>query len=170
MKMFQVTNQSVWWLAGAPSIIAMKPVPRFPRTRRQWLAAAVRAGLLAPLPWWLPLRPGLAADHPGDQGIEPGIEVNDVQSQLNPTLVRAIATPLDSGELPALVHRARRDDQVISLAGGRHFLTYHRWAGRRQLAAVYPQLAEFLKLKRHHDPDQRFQSDWYRHHRDLLLP
>jgi hypothetical protein len=29
-------------------------------------------------------------------------------------------------------------------------------------------MPEFLTLKKAHDPDEVFQSDWYRHHRDLL--
>jgi hypothetical protein len=51
---------------------------------------------------------------------------------------------------------------------GSFFLTYHRWATREQTEAAYPQFAEFLHLKRHHDPDERFQSSWYRHHKTLL--
>jgi len=51
---------------------------------------------------------------------------------------------------------------------GSYFLTYHRWAARAQVEAAYPQFAEFLHLKRHYDPDERFQSSWYRHHKTLL--
>lgn len=51
---------------------------------------------------------------------------------------------------------------------GSYFLTYHRWASREQVLACYPQFAEFLRLKRRHDPDERVQSDWYRHHVQLL--
>ena len=32
----------------------------------------------------------------------------------------------------------------------------------------YPQFPEFLARKRAHDPGEVFQSDWYRHHRELL--
>ncbi len=46
--------------------------------------------------------------------------------------------------------------------GGRYYLTYHRHARRDQVEACYPQMAEFLRLKRKHDPQERFQSDWYR--------
>lgn len=31
----------------------------------------------------------------------------------------------------------------------------------------YPQFAEFLRLKRVYDPEERFQSDWYRHYRKM---
>jgi FAD/FMN-containing dehydrogenase len=48
---------------------------------------------------------------------------------------------------------------------GSFFLTYHRWASREQVEACYPQFGEFLRLKREHDPDEVFQSDWYRHYR-----
>ncbi|HEU0303999.1 MAG TPA: FAD-binding oxidoreductase [Gaiellaceae bacterium] len=52
--------------------------------------------------------------------------------------------------------------------GGSFYLTYHRWASREQLDACYPQLREFLARKLVHDPEERFQSEWYRHHRELL--
>ncbi|HEX2256937.1 MAG TPA: FAD-binding protein [Afifellaceae bacterium] len=52
--------------------------------------------------------------------------------------------------------------------GGSYFLTYHRWAEKRQVEACYPQMAEFLRLKRRHDPDELFQSDWYRHYRRMF--
>jgi hypothetical protein len=29
----------------------------------------------------------------------------------------------------------------------------------------YPEFAEFLRLKKKYDPEERFQSDWYRHYR-----
>lgn len=48
--------------------------------------------------------------------------------------------------------------------GGSYFLTYHRHARREQVEACHPSLAEFLRRKRRHDPDLRFQSDWYRHY------
>jgi FAD/FMN-containing dehydrogenase len=52
--------------------------------------------------------------------------------------------------------------------GGSYYLTYHRFAERHQVEACYPQFAEFLSLKRQHDPDERFQSDWYRHYRAMF--
>lgn len=51
---------------------------------------------------------------------------------------------------------------------GSFYLTYHRWAKREHLAACYPQFKEFLELKRKYDPRERFQSDWYRHLRDMF--
>ena len=69
--------------------------------------------------------------------------------------------------------RRSADDfrRLIDLAierGGSYFLTYHRWARRDQVEACYPQLPEFLRRKREHDPDERFQSDWYRHYRSMF--
>jgi FAD/FMN-containing dehydrogenase len=52
--------------------------------------------------------------------------------------------------------------------GGRYYLTYHRHARRDQVDGCYPQLPEFLRLKRKHDPEERFQSDWYRHYKGMF--
>ena len=52
--------------------------------------------------------------------------------------------------------------------GGSFFLTYHRWATREQLEACYPRFGEFLAAKLVYDPDERFQSDWYRHYAPLF--
>ncbi len=68
--------------------------------------------------------------------------------------------------------RARVDFQrLIDRAiehGGSYFLTYHRFARRDQLLACYPEMPEFLRRKRALDPEERFSSNWYRHHTDLL--
>ena len=48
--------------------------------------------------------------------------------------------------------------------GGSYYLTYHKHATRAQIEQCYPQLPEFLRLKRRYDPTERFQSDWYRHY------
>ncbi|MEX0852956.1 MAG: FAD-binding oxidoreductase, partial [Bauldia sp.] len=52
--------------------------------------------------------------------------------------------------------------------GGSYFLTYHRHATRLQVEACYPQMPEFLRLKRAYDPNEAFQSDWYRHYRSMF--
>ena len=60
---------------------------------------------------------------------------------------------------------------LIDLAierGGSYFLTYHRYATRAQVEACYPQFPEFLRLKKEYDPNELFQSDWYRHYRQLF--
>ena len=66
-----------------------------------------------------------------------------------------------------LAHAAASFRRLIDLAiarGGSYYLTYHRHATREQVEACYPQFGEFLRLKRRHDPEERFQSDWYRHY------
>lgn len=52
--------------------------------------------------------------------------------------------------------------------GGSYFPTYHRWATRAQVEACYPQMPEFLRLKKRHDPGEVFQSDWYRHYKAMF--
>ena len=52
--------------------------------------------------------------------------------------------------------------------GGSYYLTYHRWARQDQVERCYPQMREFLALKRRFDPDEVFQSTWYRHHREMF--
>jgi FAD/FMN-containing dehydrogenase len=52
--------------------------------------------------------------------------------------------------------------------GGTYYLTYHRYASRKQVENCYPQFAEFLQLKRKYDPEERFQSEWYRHYRTMF--
>ena len=52
--------------------------------------------------------------------------------------------------------------------GGNYFPTYHRWASRAQVEACYPQMLEFLRAKRRHDPNEVFQSDWYRHYKTMF--
>jgi FAD/FMN-containing dehydrogenase len=52
--------------------------------------------------------------------------------------------------------------------GGSYYLTYHRWARKDQVEACYPQMKEFLALKRRYDPGDVFQSNWYRHYRAMF--
>jgi len=61
--------------------------------------------------------------------------------------------------------------RLISMAakrGGTYYLTYHRYASREQVENCYPQFPEFLQFKKKYDPDERFQSDWYRHYRSMF--
>lgn len=51
-------------------------------------------------------------------------------------------------------------DAALSL-GGSFYLTYHRWATRRQLDAAYPQLSGWIDAKYAHDPHALFRSDWW---------
>jgi FAD/FMN-containing dehydrogenase len=51
---------------------------------------------------------------------------------------------------------------------GTYYLTYHRYALRKQVEACYPQFTEFLRLKKKFDPEERFQSGWYRHYTKMF--
>jgi FAD/FMN-containing dehydrogenase len=66
-------------------------------------------------------------------------------------------------------HRAFR--RLIDMAiarDGSFYLTYARAASAAQVRACYPRFAEFLEAKRRFDPQQRFQSSWYRHYSALF--
>ncbi len=52
--------------------------------------------------------------------------------------------------------------------GGSYYLTYHRHATREQVEACHPRFADFLRAKLERDPDEIFQSDWYRHYRRMF--
>lgn len=51
---------------------------------------------------------------------------------------------------------------------GSYYLTYSKAATLRQVQACHPHFEHFLQWKLHYDPLQRFQSNWYRHYRDLF--
>ncbi len=83
-----------------------------------------------------------------------------------------IVMNLHTAHSAAGLRKAERDfrriiDRAIQYEGS-YFLTYHRWATREQVETCYPQFVEFLRLKRKHDPDERFQSDWYRHYKAMF--
>jgi FAD/FMN-containing dehydrogenase len=62
----------------------------------------------------------------------------------------------------------RRLIDMATRRGGTYYLTYHRYATRNQVESCYPQFAEFLRLKKQYDPEERFQSDWYRHYKGIF--
>jgi len=51
--------------------------------------------------------------------------------------------------------------------GGSFYLTYNRFATRSELSDAYPQFSDFLILKRRYDPNELFQSEWYRYNKKL---
>ena len=51
---------------------------------------------------------------------------------------------------------------------GSYFLTYHRWARKDQLLEAYPQFPMFLERKLKYDPQEMFQSDWYRFYKKMF--
>jgi FAD/FMN-containing dehydrogenase len=68
-------------------------------------------------------------------------------------------------------HSAAAFRRLIDMAikrGGSYYLTYHKYATREQVETCYPQFAEFLRLKRLYDPQERFQSNWYRFYREMF--
>ncbi len=73
----------------------------------------------------------------------------------------------EEGKRQAAGHFQRILDLAIR-HGGRFYLTYHRWATERQITACYPRFVEFLKLKKKYDPDERVQSEWYRHYKQMF--
>jgi FAD/FMN-containing dehydrogenase len=62
----------------------------------------------------------------------------------------------------------RRLIDRASELGGSYYLTYHRWATREQVERCHPRMREFLQMKREHDPQGVFSSDWYEHHTRLM--
>lgn len=73
---------------------------------------------------------------------------------------------------PEGMEKAKRDFRKLIDRGLEHggsfYLTYHRWAERAQVLSAYPQFPEFLREKKRFDPEERFQSDWYRHYRAMF--
>jgi FAD/FMN-containing dehydrogenase len=83
-----------------------------------------------------------------------------------------IFSPHTSGETQALRKTGDVCRQLIRAAnkrGGSFYLTYNRFAARDELAAAYPQLQDFLNLKKRYDPRETFQSDWYRYYKGLYV-
>lgn len=72
-----------------------------------------------------------------------------------------------AGIATAQAHFRRLIDRALERDGS-YFPTYHRWARRDQVLAAYPQFPEFLRRKLAWDPDERFQSDWYRFYRRMF--
>jgi FAD/FMN-containing dehydrogenase len=70
-----------------------------------------------------------------------------------------------------LKHSSEAHRGVIAMAierGGSYYLTNHRFATPNQLKACYPESPKFLGLKKKYDPEELFQSDWYRHYKKKL--
>src|SRR5439155_10418573 len=70
-----------------------------------------------------------------------------------------------------LAHSAnafRRLIDIVIALGGSYYLTYHRHARRDQLLACHPRFVDMLRKKLQYDPDERFQSEWYKHYRDMF--
>jgi FAD/FMN-containing dehydrogenase len=79
---------------------------------------------------------------------------------------------LHASHTPAALHDSaaafRRLIDIAVRRKGTYYLTYHKHARKDQVLACYPHFAEFLSLKRKFDPQERFQSDWYRHYKSMF--
>jgi FAD/FMN-containing dehydrogenase len=62
----------------------------------------------------------------------------------------------------------RRLIDMAGRRGGSFYLTYHRDATRAQIENCYPQFVEFLRAKKKYDPEERFQSEWYRDYKSVF--
>ena len=72
-----------------------------------------------------------------------------------------LVTNTESGKLVAADTFRALIDVSIDL-GGSYYLTYHKWARKDQVLSCYPKMPQFLEKKSFYDPNQVFQSDWYR--------
>jgi FAD/FMN-containing dehydrogenase len=77
-------------------------------------------------------------------------------------------TPHTEAGIEATTQTFRRLIEMAIARGGSYYLTYARAATARQIRLCHPGFEQFLAWKRHFDPHERFQSDWYRHCRDLF--
>ncbi len=80
-------------------------------TRREFLKRTTQLGTALALPLHAPVG---AADS------SEGVEVNDVQSQLNATRVHRIVQPTSVDAIQAALRDAQREGRAVSVAGGRH--------------------------------------------------
>jgi FAD/FMN-containing dehydrogenase len=79
-----------------------------------------------------------------------------------------LLTPHTSAGMEASARSFRGLIDFAIARRGSYYLTYHRFARREQVVACYPQFSKFLDLKKRYDPAERFQSDWYRHYRQMF--
>ena len=73
----------------------------------------------------------------------------------------------DAGRMRTAKAFGKLIDAALSYRGS-FYLTYGRYADRKQIERAYPEFDTFLNAKRSLDPAGRFTSDWYRHHRKLF--
>jgi FAD/FMN-containing dehydrogenase len=77
-------------------------------------------------------------------------------------------TPHTAGGIEATAQAFRRLIDLAIVRDGSYYLTYSQAAHAHQVRACHPNFARFLVEKLRHDPQQRFQSNWYRHYRALF--
>lgn len=72
-----------------------------------------------------------------------------------------------TGEAVASADFRRLIDRALEL-GGSYYLTYHRHADRARVEAAYPDFISMLREKEKRDPRQVWNSDWFRHYREVF--
>lgn len=77
-------------------------------------------------------------------------------------------TPHTAHGIEATTQAFRRLIDMAIARDGSYYLTYSKAATVRQVQACHPNFEQFLAWKRAFDPQERFQSNWYRHYRDLF--
>jgi FAD/FMN-containing dehydrogenase len=79
---------------------------------------------------------------------------------------------LHSSHTPSALHDSaeafRRLIDIALRRKGTYYLTYHTYARKDQIVACYPNFPDFLALKRKFDPQERFQSNWYRRYKKMF--
>lgn len=70
--------------------------------------------------------------------------------------------------IEATAQAFRRLTDLAIARDGSYYLTYSKAASLRQLRACHPNIDQFFAWKRRLDPQERFQSNWYRHYRALF--
>lgn len=93
-------------------------------TRREILKASAQMGVTLALP-----SPPLFAQGDGPDGIQ----VNDVQSQLNATRVHEIRKPRSIDEIEIALDEARRQDRAVIASGGRHAMGGQQFGSQAML-------------------------------------
>ena len=63
--------------------------------------------------------------------------------------------------------QGRRADAAVLLRALVDAAAHFDWRLPEVLAG-YPRFVEFLRFKRRFDPEERFQSNWYRHYRTMF--
>jgi FAD/FMN-containing dehydrogenase len=88
---------------------------------------------------------------------------NDTHSRLNATSMLGPIAPRNTSDVAKAVARIREHRQCLSAAGSRHAM------GGQQFARD-AWLIDMRSMNRvlDFDPDEVFQSDWYRHYRDIF--
>ncbi len=77
-------------------------------------------------------------------------------------------TPHSKDGIASTANAFRRLIDLAQARDGSFYLTYGKFATREQIEFSYPQFGEFLQRKLKYDPQQRFQSEWYRHYRAMF--